>query len=925
MGTGPIGRDAQRATVACFLREASAGPAALVLEGDPGIGKSILWRDAVSQADDGRLILSSTPSSSDTKLSFAVLGDLLAPALHVLPSLAEPRRRALEVALSLRAPSGRAPASTSVALATLDAIRLLAHDRSVLIAIDDAPWIDPSSLRVLRFVLRRLGDQRVGILVTARSSVDDAVPALLDGFTPLPARVRLPALDVRAIRALLSLRLGISLPRHLEARIHEQSGGNPFYALELTRSLERRHVGRHDPIPLPGSLRSLMAERLETLSPPALEVATYAALLSRPTVSVIAAPDDEGPPASAVDEAVDAGILHLHDDAITFDHPLLAAAVVAGTSEAERRRIHACLATIVTEPEERARHLAAATAIPDAAVATMLDIAVDDAASRGAPAAAASLAEDALRLTPVDRQQDVHRRMLTAIDQHRHAGDLRAALRIVERGLPSAPAGTARASLLVRLGGIREKEAGFAEAEVHLLAAAAETSADMGLRSAIQLELAFARMHLGDMGGAEMHAQASLAFAEMARDPRLIEDAAVRLASFRFVMGRGVDEAMLMTMFAIGPRMEPDPLGIEPMVDPSVMLGYILKSSDRFEEARTTLEARFRQAVAAGNDGVLPLIVAQISELAFWAGDWTEAERRAVTGLELIDAEHRSVAASVLHYCLALVYGGRGQVKDARRSGRRAKEAAERDRNVPLMLMAEASLAALDLAVGDAAATHRRLGGVSEQLASMGTGEPGVLRFMADEIEALVNLGEIDAALELTDYFEGQGRALDRPFALATGARCRALVEAASGDGQAAMATIDRALIEHERLPMPLELGRTLLVAGTIRRRAKQKRAAREALESASEIFTRLGARLWADHARSELERVVVHATSGTELTPTEARIAELVAAGRTSREVAEALFISIKTVDSNLTRIYRKIGVRSRTELARAFARRPS
>jgi DNA-binding CsgD family transcriptional regulator len=371
--------------------------------------------------------------------------------------------------------------------------------------------------------------------------------------------------------------------------------------------------------------------------------------------------------------------------------------------------------------------------------------------------------------------------------------------------------------------------------------------------------------------------------------------------------------------------MEPDPLGIEPMVDPSVMLGYILKSSDRFEEARTTLEARFRQAVAAGNDGVLPLIVAQISELAFWAGDWTEAERRAVTGLELIDAEHRSVAASVLHYCLALVYGGRGQVKDARRSGRRAKEAAERDRNVPLMLMAEASLAALDLAVGDAAATHRRLGGVSEQLASMGTGEPGVLRFMADEIEALVSLGEIDAALELTDYFEGQGRALDRPFALATGARCRALVEAASGDGQAAMATIDRALIEHERLPMPLELGRTLLVAGTIRRRAKQKRAAREALESASEIFTRLGARLWADHARSELERVVVHATSGTELTPTEARIAELVAAGRTSREVAEALFISIKTVDSNLTRIYRKIGVRSRTELARAFARRPS
>jgi DNA-binding CsgD family transcriptional regulator len=196
--------------------------------------------------------------------------------------------------------------------------------------------------------------------------------------------------------------------------------------------------------------------------------------------------------------------------------------------------------------------------------------------------------------------------------------------------------------------------------------------------------------------------------------------------------------------------------------------------------------------------------------------------------------------------------------------------------------------------------------------------EPGVVRFSADDIEALIALGELEKATAGVEQLEQRGESLDRPWPLATGARCRGLLQAARGDLDAADRALQQALMEHERLPMPFELARTLLVHGTIRRRARQKRAARESLQRALEIFEQLGSPLWADKTRAELRRIGLRPPAPSGLTPSEERVAELVAAGHTNREVADALFISIKTVDSNLSRIYRKLGVRSRTELAR-------
>ena len=230
----------------------------------------------------------------------------------------------------------------------------------------------------------------------------------------------------------------------------------------------------------------------------------------------------------------------------------------------------------------------------------------------------------------------------------------------------------------------------------------------------------------------------------------------------------------------------------------------------------------------------------------------------------------------------------------------------------------------VELSLGDAVAAHEVLEPAVELLLDMGVGEFSIFPVMQNEIEALVALGHLDRAEELVDVLERIGRANDRAWALAVSARGRALVLAASGDLAGARASIERALREHERLPDPFERARTLLARGIIERRAKQKRVARDVLDEALALFERLGAVLWAEKTRDELRRLGLR-TAPAELTETESRIAELAAAGRTNREIAETLFVTVKTVEANLSRVYRKLGVRSRTELARRVAREPA
>jgi DNA-binding CsgD family transcriptional regulator len=251
-----------------------------------------------------------------------------------------------------------------------------------------------------------------------------------------------------------------------------------------------------------------------------------------------------------------------------------------------------------------------------------------------------------------------------------------------------------------------------------------------------------------------------------------------------------------------------------------------------------------------------------------------------------------------------------------------AQEAIDLSGGGVFTIQSESVLGFLELSVGDASAAARRLRPLPPVLERMGSGDPSVGRVLPNAIDALVQLGELDEARPLVDRLEAQGRRLGNPYGLSTGARCRGLLLAAEGDLDGAERAFAEALVHHERMPGGFERARTLLGLGSARRRAQRRRAARDALQEAAAVFESLGTPLWAGQARAELARIGGRAAAtGDDLTPTERRVAELVATGRTNKEVAASLFVTDRTVESHLTHIYAKLGVRSRSELASRFA----
>jgi DNA-binding CsgD family transcriptional regulator len=588
-------------------------------------------------------------------------------------------------------------------------------------------------------------------------------------------------------------------------------------------------------------------------------------------------------------------------------------------SAAERRVLHETIANVIQEPEERARHLILAAVGPDEKIAHQVEIAARHAEGRGAPEAAATLLEHARTLTPNAHARVAARRGLAAADAFFRAGELPSAEALLTEMLGSASGGRSRADLLFRLAAIRGRAFNFPEAHRLLAEAAAEAGEDRRLRSVIEQELGLLMMMNGNVPKALAHARAAFELASGV-DAGLEASSALWVAAFEFIMGGGLPEEAKARLQALEAEPGPSLIGATPWGEPRFFLAFVSKASDDFAGARTRLRHLCRIAADRGDEGVLPFYLCQLSELEFWNGRWDEAERYASEGLRFADLSEQAAVVPVLRYCSALVDAGRGRIDRARRAAELANGGAETTGNLPVIAMARSALGFIDLSLGDYAAAHASMGPVAELLASMGTGEPGLLRVFADEIEALVGLGELDKAGFLVDYLEERGRTLDRPWALATGARSRALLLSALGDLGSASESLDQALAEHERLAMPLELGRTHLVRGAVERRAKRKGNARESLSTAIGLFEELGAPLWARKARTELARVGSRPATPFELTPSERRVAELVAAGKTNREVANTLFISVKTVDSNLTRIYRKLGVRSRTELVGAI-----
>jgi DNA-binding CsgD family transcriptional regulator len=622
--------------------------------------------------------------------------------------------------------------------------------------------------------------------------------------------------------------------------------------------------------------------------------------------------------AEALERAAAAGLIRLRDGSVRFSHPLLASVVYSRASGEELGRLHQRLAGLAIDPEECARHLGLAAEGPDEAVAAAIDAAATRAAGRGAPDAAAALLEQATRLTPPAAIGDVRRRKLDAADQHVAAGDTARARVLLEQVLATSDAGTSRARMLHRLSRVRGMEGGLSEGPPLLRQALAEVGDDLALRVAIERDMVFALIQVGAPSEALPHARAGLQAAEASGQPILLAEALDYLCMEELLVGNRISAKLLDRAISVDQQVGPAPLLEHPgMATGRFPLALTLKWTDRFDAARDLLRSLYTVHSEHGDEGSLPPVLFHLGELELWAGNWETATRLADECHELASRTGQAVADRRALLLEAMVEACRGNVAVARSKAQASLVLSEHADDSLSVIRSLKSLGLLELSLGkpEEAAGYLERGLALEAEAGY---DPGVLRLVPDAAEALLAAGRPQAARPLVEALEANGRRLGRPWALATGARARGLLEAASGDLARAQTALEGALRDHKGLPQPFELARTLLAMGIIRRRAKRKREARQSLGQALAIFQELGAALWADRTRAELGRIGGRAPSPAGLTPTEERVAELVAEGLTNREVAGSLFLSVKTVEANLTHIYRKVGVTSRRQLAR-------
>jgi DNA-binding CsgD family transcriptional regulator/Tfp pilus assembly protein PilF len=688
--------------------------------------------------------------------------------------------------------------------------------------------------------------------------------------------------------------------------VHELSGGNPFFALELGRAVQAGSLHLEPGEPLPVTLDSLVQARLHGLSPVARRALAAAASMGQPTLAVVhaVAGDD------ALAEAERAQIVGVRDGVVRFAHPLLASGAYAAADPATRRALHAAIADLVAEPEERARHLALAATGPDEVVAAALDEAADRAEARGAPAAAADLLERAARLTPPDRADEARRRITDAALRVFHAGDSRRAREMLDEVLRTTDRGPARARALVVMALVRGIDDDLRVAESLLREAIAEAPDDPELLAAARNQLSGILFRLRERLreavelGTAASASARLETAAEALASRLMAEAA---------LGDPQTAATLQRVLELDERCRHRRV----MARPLFQAGWVWLWWDELDRAYAVFETLRAQAAELGDGSSLAYVLVQGAQIECVRGNVQSAIRCADEGCALAEQTGQETVGAYVLALRAVADAIAGDIDGGRERAASALAGAERTNGVPAELFARAALGLLEQSVGRPAEVVRALSPLVDFLRAEQITEPGIARVLPDQIEALIALGDLAAAEELLGWFEGNARRLGRTSALAAAGRCRGLLAGARGDVDDAVATLRDAVDLHAGVPIPLELARTQLAFGSALRRSRQKAAARSALEAAAGGFDAIGARVWAERAKAELARVGGRPPSSGELTPTERRVAELVAQGLQTKQVAARLFVSPKTVEGHLSRIYGKLGVSSRTELA--------
>ena len=835
MAGGILGRQDEIGRVGVFLDSLPDGPAGCILEGAAGIGKTALWREGLAGAlARSYRVLSCVPAEVEARLSFASLGDLLAGIEEeVLVSLPAPQRHALDVALLRADPADMAADPRAVGTAAASVFAELALSAPLVVAVDDVQWLDRASAGVLEFVARRLEDRPVGFLLSLRTPTGVSVPLGLDRSVAHERleRIAVGPLSVGALYQVLKARLGLAFSRATLVRIHRATGGNPFFALELATALLRAGVpAAGEPLPVPDDLRELVAGRLRALPAATRQTLVFAAAMPDPTIVALrrAVRVSAEQMLERLSKAEASGVIAVEAERVRFTHPLYASAIYSMVSAEERGRAHRRLASLAAEVEQRARHLALCTDGPDSEVARTVAAAAGDVRRRGAPGDAAELAELAVLLTPPNELDERDWRRLELSNCLIYAGDAERA-RDVLLAVSTGP-GRLRARALLDLAALdywgESARAAVDRCEQALEAA----SGDPGLEGICHAELAVYCDF--DVVRSERHACQALELLNAegeAVDVDALADALLVSARASLLLGRGLPLDVVERAFELESR-SPQNMDRSRV---AIQLGQWLKYVDDFAGSRTRLEEGLSAATQEGDESAVPNALMHLAQLECWSGNWSLALRYAEESFDLAEQLGQTFGGPPAYR--ALVDAHLGNVARARTTVTERLEIVEQNPvAAPLYLRV---LGFLELSLANAADAERHLSRAVGLIESIGVLEPGVFRVHADLVEALVSVGGLDRAETLLAEFEQRAQASRLPWSQATSARCRGLLHAARGEVDAAEHSLENALREHERLPMPFERARTLFVLGLVQRRKNERRRAHESLEQALAIF----------------------------------------------------------------------------------------
>lgn len=899
------GREAERAHIGAMLDAARRGTGgALVLVGEPGIGKTALLgqiaRDAV-----GFRVLRAMPVEAEARLPFAGLAELVTPLLADLASVPPTRAAALQAALGLGPPAvADRFAAYSAALGLLQAV---AVREPLLVLLDDAHWLDEPSAEALAFCARRLDGHRVALVAAVRR--EEAAPVA----AALPA-LELGPLDLTAAREVLREVAGPDLGAAVREQLLTVAAGNPLALVELPRQLTaaelRGFVPLREPLPASGAVLAAFDRRIGALGPAARRAALLLAASADGALAAIAPALAPLSPEVGLGELEASRLVVIEGDRARFTHPLMRSAALTLAAPAERRDAHRALARVLdaeAHAEERAWHLAAAALGPDDAAAAALEAAAGRAAGRTAYAdAARALARAAeLSTAPPDRA----RRLMSGAGAAHMAGRPELAAGMLERVLQLVDDPLARAHA-THLLGLAVMTTGHLDRACRVLAQGADDvlAVDPGKAAELLADATLTRTMAGRCDEALSYSARAVAFAPGHPHVMAYRGSSLVLAG-RMREARPLFAALDARLGDLDP-LSPASLALVITFLPRVWV-------EDFEAARAQVDRWITAAREAGAEGVLAFPLALACELRFRTGDWRRAEADGREAVRLLVETDQYAPLSYALTALATVEGAMGREAACRDGVARALALTDRHGTGSVVTYAAAALGLLELGRGDPEAAARHLAPLPEFTRARGLREPATVMWQPDLIEALITLGRrAEARAQLAALAEA-AYATDATWGRAVTCRLRGLMDAGDGEPH-----FREALRWHDRAPMPFERARTQLAYGERLRRARRRARAREQLRAALETFESLGASPWVERARAELAACgpSADAPAGA-LSPRERAVALAVAGGSTNREVAARLFVSEKTVERHLGQIFRKLGVRSRTELARSFA----